>query len=102
MIFLLNCFEVFEGKEPDFLQLWQQTGAAFKASNGFIEAQLLRATPAAMPALEPRYSHINVAKWQSEANYLHALQNPNIKRLGPAYAAVCSYKPALYEVQIAF
>ena len=101
-VYLVNTFEVFEGREAEFLDLWQQTGALFRASDGFISAELLKSMPPTLKELAPTYSHINFARWQSEDAYLRALQNKTIRKLGPAYAEVCTFRPALYDVQIVF
>lgn len=97
IVLLVNPFRVFEGKEAEFLALWDQTSAIFKAKPGFVSAKLLRAHPSQAPGQTPPFTHLNVAEWDSPEAYAEALKDPELRRLGGRYAQVCTFDPALYQ-----
>lgn len=94
---LLNPFRVFEGREAEFLHLWDQTGAIFAAQPGFVSARLVRAAARQPPGQRAPYTHVNVAVWRSAQDYEAALRDPELRRLAARYAEVCTFAPALYE-----
>ena len=98
MILLINPFRVFEGDEAEFLDLWDRTGAIFRRADGYIGARLCRAAQDQPPGQIAPFTHVNVAEWQSAQHYRNALADPAIRRLAGAYAKVCTFDPALYEV----
>ncbi|MEM7641847.1 MAG: antibiotic biosynthesis monooxygenase [Pseudomonadota bacterium] len=98
MILLINPFRVFDGREAEFLNLWDQTGDIFRRSDGYISARLCRAAAEQPPGQTAPFTHINVAEWQSSELYRRALLDPDIRRFAGAYARVCTFDPALYEV----
>ncbi|MEM7665829.1 MAG: antibiotic biosynthesis monooxygenase [Pseudomonadota bacterium] len=98
MILLINPFRVFDGRETEFLDLWDQTGAIFRRSEGYISARLCKASREQPPGQRAPFTHINVAEWESTELYSEALANPEVRRLGKAYAKVCTFDPALYEI----
>lgn len=98
MILLINPFRVFNGREAEFLELWDQTGAIFRRSDGYISARLCKAAATQPPGQRAPFTHINVAEWDSAELYSKALADPDIRRLGKAYAEVCTFDPALYEI----
>lgn len=97
MVMLINPFTVFKGREDEFLRLWDQTGTIFRNSPGYINAKLCKALDE-QPLKAAPYTHINVAEWESAALYRAALSDPEIRRLAPAYAEVCTFSPALYQI----
>lgn len=96
-VLLVNPFRVFDGKEDEFLTLWDQTSAIFRAKPGFISAKLLRAAAKQAPGQEPPFTHVNVAEWESPEAYAEALMDPQLRALGGRYLQVCTFDPALYE-----
>lgn len=98
MVILFNPFRVFEGREVEFLDLWDQTGSIFRRSKGYISARLCKALAEQPPGQSAPFTHVNVAEWESMALYRDALKNPDIRKLGAAYAKVCTFNPALYEI----
>lgn len=98
MVILINPFIVFDGCEHEFLRLWDQTGAIFRHAEGYISARLCKALPKQVATQRPPFTHVNVAEWESAEHYGRALADPGIKSLAPAYAKVCTFDPALYEV----
>lgn len=97
IVLLVNPFRVFEGKEAEFLALWDQTSAIFRAKPGFISAKLLRANAQQAPGQEPPFTHVNVAEWESAEAYAEALCDPQLRALGGSYLEVCTFDPALYK-----
>ncbi|MDW4497884.1 antibiotic biosynthesis monooxygenase [Sulfitobacter sp. D35] len=98
MILLINPFRVFKGKETEFLDLWDQTGNIFRRSEGYISARLCKASQEQPSGQTAPFTHINVAEWESAELYAEALANPDLRRLAGAYAKVCTFDPALYEI----
>lgn len=98
MILLINPFRVFDGRDDEFLELWDQTGAIFRRSEGYVSTRLCKALANQPPGQSAPFTHVNVAEWQSAEFYEAALSNPDIRILGKAYAKVCTFNPALYEV----
>ena len=98
MIYLINLFWVSEGKEEPFLALWEATGAIFGRSPGFLSAHLCRPLAAQPFGQQVSYTHVNVAAWEDAHQYGAALQDPELRRLVPRYAEVCTFDPALYEI----
>jgi len=96
-VLLVNPFRVFEGKEAEFLALWDQTSAIFRSKPGFISASLLRALPEQAPGQDAPFTHVNVAEWASPEAYAEALQDPALRKLGGQYRKVCTFDPALYQ-----
>lgn len=97
IVLLVNPFRVFEGKEAEFLALWDQTSAIFKGKPGFISAKLLRALPEQPPGETAPFTHVNVAEWESPEAYADALSDPELRKLGGRYLQVCTFDPALYQ-----
>lgn len=97
-VVLINPFSVFEGREAEFLSLWDQTQAIFAAKPGYVSARLVRALAEQPPGERAPFTHVNVAYWDSAAAYAAALTDPDLRRLGGRYLKVCTFNPALYEV----
>ncbi|VVT24873.1 hypothetical protein [Rhizobium sp. EC-SD404] len=97
MILLINPFRIFESREDEVLDLWDQTGDIFRRSKGYISARLYKAARDQPPGQTAPFTHINIADWESAELYAKPLSNPDIRRLAGAYAKVCTFNPALYE-----
>ncbi len=98
MILLINPFTVFTGQEDTFLSLWDQKGHIFRRKHGYLRARLCKAHHKQPPGQTAPYTHINVAEWESDALYVEALRDPDIRKLSGAYRKVCTFNPALYTV----
>jgi len=97
-VVLINPFVVFEGQEETFLTLWDQTHRISRLSPGYVSVRLMKARPQQVAGQMPAFTHVNVAEWDSAQSYAMALANPALVPLAAAYAAVCTFQPALYEV----
>lgn len=97
-IIMINPFVVFEGREDEFLELWDQTNSIFRTKPGYISARLTRALKDQPPGETAPFTHVNVAIWSSATAYADALRDQDIRRFGGRYMKVCTYRPALYEV----
>jgi len=61
---LINSFLVPEGRDDAFHALWSQTSTYFRRQPGYVSLRLHRAvTP------DARYRWVNVAQWETEADY---------------------------------
>lgn len=96
-VVLVNPFVVYDGREEQFLSLWDQTNALFKLHPGYISARLVKSRPQQMAGQMPPFTHINIAEWESAEAYGMALMNPMLLPLMAGYAAVCTLQPALYD-----
>lgn len=94
---LMNHFQVPEGRDEMFLQLWTQTSHYFRRQPGFLSLRLHRAvTPGA------GYRYVNVARWESDAAYRAPHTTEEFRQLvtQPAWQEFPS-SPLLYEVVLA-
>jgi heme-degrading monooxygenase HmoA len=73
---LINSFTVPAGRDEAFHQLWTETSMYFRARPGFVSLRLHRAvTP------DADYRWVNVARWESEADYLAAHATDEFRQL---------------------
>jgi len=98
MILLINPFTVLDGREAEFLSLWDRTASIFRASPGYVSARLVRALQDQAPGQSPPFTHFNVAEWMSRDAYVAALQDRELRQLAPMYRACSTFQPALYEI----
>ena len=98
MVILVNPFRVFDGREPEFLALWDATNAIFRRKPGYRSARLVRASSEQPPGEYAPFTHVNVAEWDSAEAYAAALRAPELRRLGGRYLKVSTLDPALYEI----
>ena len=91
---LITCFEVPEGREDDFLTIWQEVNAFVRSKPGYLEHKLFR-------SLSPfaAFRFINVMRWTSVEEFNAAHNNDEfraliMKRGWESFLA----RPALYEV----
>jgi heme-degrading monooxygenase HmoA len=97
-VVMINPFTVFEGREAEFLELWHATAALFRAAPGFVSLRLCVARADQPPGLSAPFTHVNIAEWARAEDYAAALRQPEIRRLGARYRAVCRFAPALYDI----
>ncbi|NJM35904.1 MAG: hypothetical protein HC850_15800 [Rhodomicrobium sp.] len=97
-VVLLNPFRVFDGKEAEFLDLWDRTNRIFAAKSGYLHARLVKALDDQPPGQSAPFTHANIAIWESARAYAEALADPELRRLAGLYRQVCTFDPALYEV----
>ena len=91
---LINCFVVPEDRDEAFQRLWTEASTYFRARPGYVSLRLHRAvTPGAA------YRWVNVARWESQADYLAAHATDEFRRL-VTQAAWQEFPnvPTLYEV----
>lgn len=94
---LVNSFVVAPDRDDAFLALWTQTSEYFRAQPGFVSLRMHRAV-----SPEATYRYVNVAVWESVAQFGAAHDTDEFRRLvgQPAYREFPS-SPALYEVVVA-
>ena len=92
-VILINPFEVPQGKEDECLAFWEKAAAYMKRQPGFISTRLHRAvSPGA------RFHYINIAEWQSAADFQTAIGSAEFQQLIAPYMEICPHYPGLYEV----
>ena len=88
----VNCFEVPEGAEADFLARWQEVNDHMRAKEGYLEHQLCRALG------EGPFRFVNVARWSSPQAFTAAHDDAfRVLVSDPAWARYPS-TPTLCEV----
>jgi heme oxygenase (mycobilin-producing) len=94
---LINSFVVAEGRDEAFLALWTETSQYFRAQPGFVSLRLHRAV-----SPQARYRFVNVAVWESAAQFRAAHETDEFRRLvgQPGYREFPS-SPSLYQVAVA-
>lgn len=97
-VLLINPFRVFEGREEEFLALWDATGRIFSRTDGYVHARLCRAMSRQPPGQHPPYTHVNIAEWRSLDAYSDALRQPALAPFIRRYRSVSTYDPGVYEV----
>jgi len=90
-VILINAFEVPAGKDGEFLQGWEATRDFMQRQKGYVSTRLHR-------SLNPdaRFRFINVAEWETPADFHAALTHPDFVKLRQATPFV--HYPSLYEV----
>lgn len=91
---LMNSFQVAPERDEAFLALWTKTSEYFIGRPGFVSLRLHRAVSPDTP-----YRWVNVANWESEADYRAAHSTEDFRRVVTAegwdeFPSV----PALFEV----
>lgn len=88
---LINVFAVPQGKEAEFIEIWNETGQSLKNASGFIDAKLHR-------SLDPntRFQFINVAHCPSVDAYRAAISEHEPQK---KHASWLEANPALYIVE---
>ena len=90
---LINSFQVPVGRDDEFHALWERTSRYFTGRPGFVSLRLHRAVSAASA-----YRWVNVARWESEADFRAAHATEEFRRVvtAPGWEDFPSV-PALYE-----
>jgi heme-degrading monooxygenase HmoA len=90
---LINSFEVPPGRDEEFHALWEQTSRYFTARPGFRSLRLHRAV-----SPDAAYRWVNVARWDSEADFRAAHATEEFRRVvtAPGWEEFPS-APVLYE-----
>jgi len=91
---LINSFVVAQERDEAFRAMWDRTSRYFIAQPGFVSLRLHRAVSAEAP-----YRWVNVATWETEADYRAAHSGEEFTTLvtDPAWHEFPS-QPALFEV----
>ncbi len=91
---LINSFQVAPGRDAAFRDLWGETSRYFVARPGFVSLRLHRAVDDDAP-----YRWVNVAVWESEADFRAAHGTEQFRTLvtAPGWSEFPSM-PALFEV----
>ncbi|HTU48123.1 MAG TPA: antibiotic biosynthesis monooxygenase family protein [Bryobacteraceae bacterium] len=92
-IVLINSFEVPQGREDQFLELWKQVNAYMQKKPGYLGHKLHRAITPDAP-----FRFVNVARWSSMAHY-QAAHDAGFREFveQPAWSAFQPH-PVLYEI----
>jgi len=90
-VVLINPFEVPAGKEEEFLQGWEAARNVMQHQKGYIATRLHR-------SLDPtaRFRFINVAEWETAADFQAALNHPDFVTLRTSVPF--PHYPSVYEV----
>ena len=62
MVELVNCFEVPNGQEDKFFELWKNVNSYMVTKPGYVKHRLLRSL-----APDARFRFVNLAEWESPA-----------------------------------
>jgi len=91
---LINSFVVPPERDEAFQEMWDSTSRYFMAQPGFVSLRLHRAVSAEAP-----YRWVNVAVWETEADYRAAHSGEEFRALvtHPAWHEFPS-QPVLFEV----
>jgi heme-degrading monooxygenase HmoA len=96
MVTLINVFEVPPDRLEDFVEGWRTRAAIMASAQGFRDTCLHRAvSPGA------RFTLVNVAHWDSQADLEAAQANPAFRAAAPTGARAVA-NPAVYEVVAEF
>ena len=89
----VNCFEVPQDREDDFLVLWREVNDYMAAKPGYVSHRLHRSL-----APDAKFRFVNYAQWETPAHW-RAAHDEGFRQLvsGPEWAEFSS-TPALYEV----
>jgi heme-degrading monooxygenase HmoA len=91
---LMNSFQVAPGRDEAFQALWTTTSQYFISRPGFVSLRLHRAVSPDVP-----YRWVNVANWESEADYRSAHSTEEFRRVVTAEGwSEFPSVPLLYEV----
>jgi heme-degrading monooxygenase HmoA len=93
-VVFINCFEVPAGREEAFMELWAQIDGYMRAQPGFRWRRLHRAL-----SDSTRLRYVNVAGWQSAAQFEAAHREEFTRMAGQAGWAEFPALPALYTME---
>ena len=89
-VVLANIFTVDKADEPAFLDAWASDAAFMKRQPGFISAQLHR-------AIGESPTYLNLAVWDSTADFRAAFANPEFRSKLSTYPASAVGSPHLFQ-----
>jgi len=92
-IIVINPIEIPEGKETEALAIWDKYARYFGKQPGFIGTKLHRSVDP-----KAKFHLINVAEWRSSENFLKALNNEEIKKIGKGFPKDMPHYPSMYEI----
>lgn len=89
----INCFEVSNGREAEFLALWKEVNAYMAAKPGYVGHRLHQ-------SLNPdaRYRFVNYVQWASVEQWQAAHDDGFRELVGKAEWAAFTTTPALYDI----
>ncbi len=92
---LINCFEVPDGREEEFLALWHRADALLRSRGGYATTRLHK-------AIQPgsRYRYINIAEVDSIETWREVITSPAFTDVAARMADFHS-TPGLYSVAVA-
>lgn len=90
-VILINPFEVPEGKEEEFLKMWQEAAELLRHAPGFVATRLHE-------SLDPKakFRFVNVAEWESPQHFQTAMRTEAFQQITQKMP-LAAY-PALYRV----
>lgn len=89
-VVLANLFTLDAADEQRFLAAWQDDAAFMKRQPGFIATQLHR-------AIGDSPAYLNLAVWESTADFRAAFAHPEFRAKLPAYPASAVASPHLFQ-----
>ena len=92
-IIVINPIVVPEGKEAIALNIWDHYAEYFKKQPGYISTKLHK-------SLDPKakFHYINVASWKTADDFMKALNNEEIKKIGDGFPKDMPHFPSMYQV----
>lgn len=93
-VVLINAFGVPEGKEDDFLSMWNHAASMLTDKEGFIDSHLHRSL-----GPDARYRFVNMAKWASPQAFQAAIAQPEFQEMEKQWKY--EHERGLYTVQAA-
>ncbi len=90
---VINPVVVPQGKEKEALDIWEKYSEYFGKQPGFISAKLHRSVNP-----KAKFHLISVAKWKSSKDFLRALNNEDIKKIGNGFPEDMPHYPSMYEI----
>ena len=92
-VILINPFEVPAGREDECLAMWQRVADYMRRQPGFVSTRLHRAI-----APGARFAFVNVAEWDTAADFEHAIGSAEFERLTSGSMEQFPHYPGLYEI----
>jgi len=92
-IIVINPIIVPEGKEIKALEIWDRYAEYFKKQPGYIGTKLHKTIDP-----EAKFHYINVATWRTSDDFINALNNDEIKKIGNGFPKEMPHFPSMYQV----
>ncbi len=90
---VINPIEVPKGKEELALKIWDKYATYFRKQPGYLGTKLHKSGDP-----KAKFRYINIAKWKSASDFIKALNNPEIKKIGEGFPKDMPHYPSIYEV----